>query len=65
MRSKETQVTALPVPADGSRDGRIRARAYELYVERGMEPGNDVADWLQAEQEILSQAQPRIWRIAA
>jgi hypothetical protein len=31
---------------------RIRARAWELYVDRGNESGSDVDDWLQAEEEI-------------
>ena len=30
----------------------VRLRAYELYVQRGGTPGNDVGDWLQAEQEL-------------
>lgn len=25
---------------------------YELYLQRGMEDGHDVQDWLQTEQEI-------------
>jgi hypothetical protein len=32
---------------------RIRVRAYELYVNRGREPGRDEQDWFCAEQEIL------------
>jgi len=31
----------------------IRVRAYELYQNRGGEPGRDEQDWLCAEQEIL------------
>jgi hypothetical protein len=30
----------------------IRQRAYELYIKRGMAPGHDVDDWLQAEAEL-------------
>ena len=30
----------------------VRHRAYELYIQRGGSPGNDVGDWLQAEQEL-------------
>ncbi len=33
----------------------VRKRAYEFYVERGMEDGHDVEDWLRAEEEVLSQ----------
>lgn len=31
---------------------RIRARAYELFEERGREQGHDREDWFCAEQEI-------------
>ncbi len=31
---------------------QIRARAYELYLERGGMHGNDLDDWLAAEQEL-------------
>ena len=34
----------------------IRRRAYEIYVERGALPGQDLEDWLQAEREIGSAA---------
>ncbi len=34
----------------------VRRRAYELYVERGMEDGHDVEDWLHAEEEVLSES---------
>ena len=30
----------------------IRKRAYELFEQRGCEPGHDAEDWLQAEAEI-------------
>lgn len=33
---------------------RIRHRAYELYLLRGSQPGSDLSDWLQAEEEIVS-----------
>ena len=33
---------------------QISQRAYELYERRGGEPGRDVEDWVQAENEILS-----------
>jgi hypothetical protein len=29
----------------------IRARAYELYLQRGERAGDDVNDWLEAERE--------------
>jgi len=30
----------------------IAHRAYELYTQRGCEPGKDVEDWIRAEQEL-------------
>jgi hypothetical protein len=32
----------------------IALRAYEIFVERGEGPGDDVSDWLLAEQELSS-----------
>ncbi len=32
----------------------VRLRAYELYLERGAIPGDEVRDWLQAERELLT-----------
>ena len=33
-------------------EAEIRARAYEIYLERGDGPGTDVEDWLRAEAEL-------------
>jgi hypothetical protein len=30
----------------------VAVRAYELFQERGREPGRDLDDWLRAEQEL-------------
>jgi len=30
----------------------IQRRAYELYLNRGQEPGHELEDWLRAEREI-------------
>jgi hypothetical protein len=34
------------------REEEIRGRAYEIYLERGEQPGRDLDDWLQAEREL-------------
>jgi hypothetical protein len=39
---------------NSAREQEIRRRAYELYLERGEEPGRDLKDWLQAERELAS-----------
>ena len=31
---------------------QLRARAFEIYVERGGDPGHALDDWLQAEFEL-------------
>jgi Protein of unknown function (DUF2934) len=33
----------------------IAHRAYELYLQRGREPGKDVEDWTRAERELSSE----------
>jgi hypothetical protein len=42
-------------------DEEIRRRAYEIYLERGEQPGGELEDWFQAERElargVLSRAQ--------
>ena len=30
----------------------IRARAYELYLQRGTAPGSELDDWLRAEKQL-------------
>ncbi len=39
---------------DSPRLPEIRIRAYEIYMERGGQPGHDVDDWIQAERELES-----------
>jgi Protein of unknown function (DUF2934) len=38
-----------------SKEEDVAQRAYELYVQRGCEPGKDVEDWLRAEIELSSE----------
>jgi Protein of unknown function (DUF2934) len=35
---------------------QIQARAYEIYLERGGAPGNQIDDWLRAERELAFDA---------
>ena len=37
--------------ADGPTHDEIARRAYELFEERGSEPGHELEDWFQAERE--------------
>jgi Protein of unknown function (DUF2934) len=45
-----TQTVASVV--EESRQEEIRIRAYEIYLERGEQPGRELDDWLQAELEL-------------
>jgi hypothetical protein len=40
--------------AHSTREQDIRTRAYEIYLQRGGQPGNELDDWLQAERELTS-----------
>jgi hypothetical protein len=40
------------VEPDSTHEHEIRRRAFEIYLERGSEPGLDLEDWLQAEREL-------------
>ena len=42
--------------AHAGMDEQIRLRAYELYLERGAQPNDDLADWLRAERELRERA---------
>lgn len=55
---------SLPVPEQDLRDQRlerIAARAFELYEARGGEHGQDIDDWLQAEQQIDNETEDLDW----
>lgn len=38
--------------APSTREQEIRNRAYEIYLQRGAEPGDEAQDWFQAEREL-------------
>jgi hypothetical protein len=46
----------------GEAEGRIRARVYELYEQRGKRDGHALDDWLQTEAELT---EPSNLRVAA
>ena len=55
---KSQVVPSVPIKTDlqetedgGELQNQIRARAYQLYEQRGREDGHDLDDWLQAEAE--------------
>ena len=48
-----------PSVNDKASHEEIRLRAYEIYLERGGLPGNELDDWLQAERELERLALPK------
>jgi hypothetical protein len=52
-RAEDTSANHTP-----SRE-EIRHRAYEIYLERGGLPGNELDDWLQAEAELERATPPK------
>ena len=59
--STTTGGTQDALARNSAREEEIKLRAYEIYLERGEQPGRELDDWLQAERELeggaLSHAQ--------
>ncbi|MGC2196704.1 MAG: DUF2934 domain-containing protein [Terriglobales bacterium] len=58
MKSSQV-VPSVPIKTDlqktdggGELHDQIRARAYQLYEQRGRDDGHDLDDWFQAEAEF-------------
>jgi Protein of unknown function (DUF2934) len=58
MKSSQV-IPSVPIKANlqkteggGEMRGHIRARAYQLYEQRGRDDGHSLDDWLQAEAEV-------------
>ena len=48
----QNQITNSKAETNSFRE-RIEARAHEIYLARGAEPGHELEDWLQAENELM------------
>ena len=63
-QSKASEVEASPIRCHSGATSanhapsfdEIRLRAYEIYLERGSLPGNELEDWLKAEHELDGRA---------
>jgi hypothetical protein len=54
--AKKPRVSVPPtIVAPG--EEQIRLRAYQFFLERGGVPGDPVADWVRAEQDLIAEAQ--------
>lgn len=55
-----TETAGSPFNGQGNKNelqDEIRRRAYELYQERGCEPGHEVEDWFEAERQVMARLQ--------
>ena len=50
-----TESTKIETQVVPNVEEKIRARAYELYLQRGGKGGSAVQDWLRAQEEICGQ----------
>jgi hypothetical protein len=53
-RGPGTEIEERSHSPSSTREHEIRRRAYEIYLERGAQPGLELEDWLQAERELKS-----------
>lgn len=53
-RSAELTNSAYASVCDLARHEQVRVRAYEIYVQRDGQAGDELSDWLQAEREVES-----------
>lgn len=58
-KTPATKAPRISVTAAGIAPGeeQIRLRAYQFFLERGGMPGDPVADWIRAEQDLIAEAQ--------
>jgi len=54
LHTEESMLAGEALTAEQMRD-QIAQRAYQLYEARGRVKGYDVQDWLQAEDELLTE----------
>lgn len=50
--SRKTTTQKITLGNPGDYNDEINQRAYEIYLQRGENPGDDISDWLIAEKEV-------------
>lgn len=55
MQRKKPKAKEKPPAPEKIDQETVTRLAYELYLQRGCEPGHDVEDWLMAERMLLEQ----------
>jgi len=58
-RKSSTAAPAAPPAPDSALRQQIAERAYHLFLRRNQVHGHDVEDWLEAEQEIITERRSR------
>ncbi|MGA3048519.1 MAG: DUF2934 domain-containing protein [Terracidiphilus sp.] len=51
-KAKTSPASKSAAPEVRAAHEKIRERAFNIYQDRGSEPGHDVQDWLRAELQI-------------
>ena len=51
-KQPERAVEEVEMLLRSTHEEEIRNRAYEIYLQRGRQPGYELEDWLQAEREL-------------
>jgi hypothetical protein len=49
---RKTATKKITLGNPGDYNDEINQRAYEIYLQRGEKPGDDISDWLRAEKEV-------------
>lgn len=60
MATPKTTTPILQVNENISLEEQIAQRAHELWHQRGCKPGDELADWFQAEREVNEWHQERL-----
>jgi Protein of unknown function (DUF2934) len=55
-KSETKAATETQATGKAPTEAQIRARAHEIYVQRGGQNGSELDDWLQAERELRGSA---------
>jgi hypothetical protein len=52
MKHQKQEHQSSPAPEEHPNQEEVARRAYELFQARGGEPGRELQDWVQAEEEV-------------
>ncbi len=55
IQAQKTSHTGAKASLDPDLHYQIEMKAYEIWLSNGSKHGDDIANWLQAENEVLAQ----------